>query len=59
MLTFLPGLGKDPDGIWPPEISILILGLSLEAGKTLAQKYRQNAFVWCSRDRVPELILLR
>lgn len=43
---FLPGEGCDPAGVWPPEPSILILGISLEEARGLARKYRQNAFVW-------------
>ena len=43
---FLQGEGCDPAGIWPPEPSILMFGISLEEARTLAQKYRQNAVVW-------------
>jgi hypothetical protein len=55
----IPGFGMDPEGEWPLEASILILGFDLEAGKALGQKYDQNALVWCDRNSVPQLILLR
>lgn len=56
---FLPGVGQDSLGKWPGEPSYLILGMDLDAAKTLGQKYRQNALVWCGPDAVPQLILLR
>ncbi len=58
-LSYLRGYGKGDIGTWPAEPSILILGLSLESGKLLAQKYEQNAFLWCDKNAVPELILMR
>jgi hypothetical protein len=27
--------------------------------KQLAEAYKQNAFVWCGSDAVPELVLMR
>jgi hypothetical protein len=58
-LYFISGEGKHPVGDWPGEPSFLVLGLSLEAAKTLGRKREQNAIVWCGADAVPELILLR
>jgi hypothetical protein len=34
----------------------LVLGLDLEAAKSLARHYEQHAFVWAASDGVPELI---
>ena len=58
-LAFLQGAGSHPDNGWPPEVSCLVLGLSLEASKSLGARFEQNAIVWCSGDAVPQLILLR
>jgi hypothetical protein len=45
-LEFCDGDGHDPDGIWSPEKSILIPGISQQQAEILADKYRQNAFIW-------------
>lgn len=58
-LVFSPGVGQHPSNGWPGEESFLVFGLTLEAAKTLAKRFEQNAFVWCGADAVPELILLR
>lgn len=58
-LPFFHGIGRHPSGSWPAETSYLVLGLPLSAAKTLGEKYRQNAILWCGPDAVPELILLR
>ena len=58
-LKFINGIGLDSKGEWPGEASFLVLGLSLEATRVLARKYEQNAVVWCDKDAVAQLILLR
>jgi hypothetical protein len=58
-LTFLEGIGQHSSNNWPGEESVLILGLDLEAAKTLGSRFEQNAIVWCGSDGVPQLILLR
>ncbi len=58
-LTFFKGIGQHPSGEWPGEPSFLVLGIALEAAKSLGNKYEQNAIVWCGSDAVPQLILLR
>ena len=65
-LTFIDGVGVDGQGPqdggapqWPGEPSFLVLGLSLEAARTLGRKHQQNALVWCGKDAVPQLVLLR
>jgi hypothetical protein len=58
-LNYIPGEGKHPVGDWPGESSFLIFDLSLESSKTLGKKFNQNAVVWCDKDAVPQLILLR
>lgn len=58
-LAFVPGVGQHPAGGWPGEDSFLIFGLSLEAAKSLGERFEQNAFIWSAADAVPQLILLR
>lgn len=55
-LSFLPGVGQHPSNNWPGEKSVLVLGLSLEAAKTLGRRFEQNAVVWTGRDGVSELV---
>ena len=54
---FYDGDGHDPDGIWSPEKSILILGISQQQAEILSDKYRQNAFIWL--NTVDALVSLR
>lgn len=58
-LTFVEGMGQHPSNNWPGEESFLVLGLDLEAVKTLGERFEQNAIVWCGTDCVPQLIVLR
>jgi len=58
-LAFIEGIGKHPADPWQGEASFLVLGLSLEAAKTLGTRLEQNAIVWTGNDAVPQLILLR
>ena len=55
-LQFIDGIGQHPSGDWPGEPSVLVLDLDLAAATTLAKHYDQNAFVWCGRDGVPQLV---
>lgn len=49
--------GRDSDGLWPPEPSFLVLGLSyVEAGK-LAERFEQAAILFSGKDAVPRLCL--
>ena len=58
-LKSMNGVGLDSKGNWPGEASFLVMGLSLEATRVLASKYEQNAVVWCDKDAVAQLVLLR
>jgi hypothetical protein len=58
-LTFIDGVGQHPSNNWPGEQSFLVLGLDLEASKTLGDRFGQNAIVWSGSDGAPQLILLR
>ncbi len=57
--SFIPGVGEDPKGEWANEASLLVLGLSLKAAKSLGDKYRQNAIVFAAKDAIFRLTLLR
>lgn len=53
------GEGADPGGLWPPEKSLLALGLTEEDARGLAVRYAQDAVVWAGVDAVPVLMLAR
>ena len=57
-IAWLAGRGAGPAADWPPEESVLALGLSREAACALGRKYEQNAILFCGADAVPELVLL-
>ncbi len=55
----IEGAGSDPSGAWPPEQSLLALGVDLDKSKALGRQFGQNAVVWAGADAIPRLILLR
>ena len=55
----IEGTGSDPSGAWPPEPSLLALGVKLDVAEALGRKFRQNAVVWAGADAISRLILLR
>ncbi len=55
-LICFDGIGQHPSNNWPGEGSVLVLGLDLEAAKSLARHYEQHAFVWAAGDGLPELV---
>jgi hypothetical protein len=58
LLDFLSvdAIGQHPSSTWPGEMSVLVLGMDLEAAKSLSRHYEQHAFVWVAGDGVPELV---
>ena len=58
-LVFFRGTTVDRSGQRPDDAGFLVLGMSLEAAKTLGRKYRQNDIVWCGADAVGDLVFLR
>ena len=58
-LPFLTGVGQHPEGPWPAEASVLVLGLGRDQAIVLATRFEQNAVLWCGPATVPELVLLR
>lgn len=53
-----PGEGRDPQGEWPAEPSVLVLGISRAEAEVLGRSYEQNAIVFIARGGAPELVLL-
>lgn len=53
------GEGGDLDMRWPPEKSILVLGIDRSLAEELGSRFRQNAIIWAGSDHIPQLILLR
>lgn len=58
-LPFFTGEGRGDDSGWPPEKSLLVLGLPLEEAAQIGRRYEQNAIVWAADDATPVLMLLR
>jgi hypothetical protein len=52
------GEGRDPEGDWPAEPSILALGISRHEAMVIGRSYEQNAIVFIERGKVPELVVL-
>ncbi|MFL6571882.1 MAG: putative toxin-antitoxin system toxin component, PIN family [Burkholderiales bacterium] len=58
-LPWLPGEGRDPEGRWSAEPSLLVLGMTRADAEALGRRLEQNAIVFIERGRAPELVLLR
>jgi hypothetical protein len=54
--AILPGRGVDPAGAWPPEESVLALGIRAEEARALARQFGQNALLVMAADAVPRLL---
>ena len=52
------GEGRDPEGEWPAEPSILALGISRHEAEVIGRSYEQNAIVFIERGKPPELVVL-
>ena len=53
------GEGKGADESWPPEKSLLILGISKEQAIAIGNEYEQNAIVYGEFGKAAQLLLLR
>ncbi|MDJ0594896.1 MAG: DUF3293 domain-containing protein [Pleurocapsa sp. MO_226.B13] len=51
----IDALGKDPNGDWTPETSVLIVGIKLIQAKEIGRKFAQNAIVYGELGKPPEL----
>ncbi|MEM1091749.1 MAG: DUF3293 domain-containing protein [Pseudomonadota bacterium] len=52
----LGGRARDPDGAWPAEDSVLVLGISQRQTLRLGQAFDQMAVLWCTADAIPRLL---
>ena len=52
------GEGRDPEGRWPAEPSVLVLAVPRDEAESLGRAFGQNAIVYAARAAVPELVLL-
>ncbi len=52
------GEGRDPQGRWTPERSVLVVGISRADAETLGRLFEQNAIVFVEKSRAPELVLI-
>lgn len=58
-VAFVDGEGVHPSNGWPPEPSLLVLGLTRAAARALGVRHGQDAIVWCDADAIPQIELLR
>jgi len=52
------GEGRDPEGRWTPEPSLLVLGISRTRAEAIGREFEQNAIVFVHKGRAPELVML-
>jgi hypothetical protein len=53
-----PGQGRDPLGEWPPEPSVLVVGIPRADAEALGRSFGQNALVFIDKGEAPELVVL-
>jgi hypothetical protein len=49
-LKCILGEGRDVANLWASEASALALGISFQSAELLAERYKQNAFLWISSE---------
>ncbi|MEM7705774.1 MAG: DUF3293 domain-containing protein [Pseudomonadota bacterium] len=54
--TLLGGRARDSAGAWPPEDSVLVLGISRHQTLELGQAFDQMAVLWSNADAIPRLL---
>ena len=52
------GEGRDPQGRWKPEHSVLAVGISRADAEAAARACGQNAIVFVEKGRAPELVVV-
>jgi hypothetical protein len=52
------GEGRDPQGRWKAERSVLVIGISRPDAEGVGRVFGQNAIVFVEKGRSPELVLL-
>lgn len=55
---YVHGEARDPQGAWPAEQGLLVLGIGCEEAAALGRTFEQNAIVYIERGKAPELVLL-
>lgn len=53
--SYIYGVGIGEDTTWPPEESLLVLGISAAEAVALGRRFGQNALVFGRQNEVPEL----
>jgi len=53
-----PGEGRDPNGRWEPEPSVLVPGIARETAEALGRRFGQNAIVYVASGFPAELVFL-
>ena len=56
---YIHGEGKCGNDDWDGEESFLIIGISEEQASEIGKQFEQNAIVWCNKDAIPQLLLLK
>jgi uncharacterized protein len=56
---FRPGEGRDPQGRWSAEPSLLVIGIPRREAEALGRKFEQNAIVFVEKGGAAELVLLQ
>lgn len=56
--TCYAGEGRDPNGEWVAEPSLLVVGIELDEAKEMGRRLEQNAIVFVEKGQAPALILL-
>lgn len=57
-MASVEGEGKDPEGIWPGEPSLLVLGCAARQAEEWGRLYQQNVIVLCGDSVMPDLVVL-
>lgn len=57
-LAKFDGEGRDPSGEWPPEPSVLVLGIERKDAEFIGVSHAQNAIVFIEKGKAPELVVL-
>jgi hypothetical protein len=52
------GEGRDPQGEWPAEPSVLVVGIARAEAEVLGRSYDQHAIVFVEKGGAPELVML-
>ncbi len=56
--AWFKGEGRDPEGLWAPEPSLLIVDIPRKKAEALGMALHQNAIVFIEKGGKPELVVL-